>query len=169
MRKTFAALIGTATVTTVLSGAGLAAASARPAAAHLASSGTERIYLMTTSGTSGKYTAIATGVFTAGGVDISGNTTDTLKFPGGTFKVRHTGAPHGKQALNPKTCLFTANLTASYTISAGTGSYAGISGSGKAALRILGVMARNSKGKCSETLPPKAWEQTITGKGHVKL
>ena len=46
MRKTITALIGAAAVTTIISGAGLAAASARPASP--ARAGTEHFSLMTT-------------------------------------------------------------------------------------------------------------------------
>ena len=61
MRRTFAAAVGAVAAAAVLSGTGLAAASASPAA-----SGTERFQLMSTSATSNKISAIFTGTFTAG-------------------------------------------------------------------------------------------------------
>jgi hypothetical protein len=147
--------------------AGMTAASAAsPAGARPGVSGTEHFYVMTTSPTSTRDSAIATGVFTAAGVDMTGRTVDTLKFPGGTFKVNH-GAAQGKQTLNPKTCLFTASQTGKYTISGGTGVYAGISGRGTAKISILTVAARNSKGQCSQTLTPLAWQQVIEGSGPI--
>ena len=143
-----------------------AASAASPAGARPGVSGTEHFSVMTTSPTSTRDSAIATGVFTAGGVDISGRTVDTLKFPGGTFKVNH-GAAHGKQTLNPKTCLFTASETGTYTISSGTGIYTGISGQGTAKISILAIAARNSKGQCSQTRTPVAWQQVIEGSGPI--
>jgi hypothetical protein len=145
-----------------------AASAASPAGARPGASGTEHFYAMTTSPTSTQDSAIATGVFTAGGVDMTGRTADTLKFPGGTLQVNH-GAAQGKQTLNPMTCLFTASETGKYTISGGTGVYAGISGHGTAKISILAVAARNSKGQCSQTLTPVAWQQVIEGSGPIHL
>jgi hypothetical protein len=154
----------------MISGVGVAAASARPAGpARPAVSGTEQFHLMTTSGTAKKASLIATGVFTAGGVDMVGNKVDTAVFSNGTFKINHPGKTTGKQHFDPKTCLLTASVTGKYTISGGTGSYAGISGSGTAVINILAVAARNSAGACSMKLPPVAWQQTITGTGPIKL
>lgn len=163
MRKTLVAVITTVSVAAMISGASLAAASARPA-----TSTTEHFQGMSTSATSNKSSVIATGVFTAGGVDISTSaTTDTFKFPTGTFKVKHH-AVHTKQAVNPKTCLFTISQRGTYKLSGGTGSYAGISGHGTYVLSILGVFAR-SKGKCSMTATPAAFQQLIKAQGPVKL
>ena len=149
--------------------AGLTAASAAsPPGARPGISGTEHLYVMTTSPTSTQDSAIATGVFTAGGTDTPGRAVDTLKFPGGTFKVNH-GAAQGKQTLNPQTCLFTATETGTYTISGGTGAYTGISGQGTAKISILAVAARNPKGQCSQTLTPVAWQQVIQGSGPIHL
>jgi hypothetical protein len=48
------------------------------------------IQLMTTSATSNNLGAIEWGsVYTGAGVDHSGNSVDTLVFPGGTYKTRH--------------------------------------------------------------------------------
>jgi len=167
MRKTIAALIGATTTATMITGAGLAAASARPASP--AKSGTEHLALMTTLPSTSKYTVIASGLFTAGGVDISGNTTDLVKLSDGTFKVHHGGALHiVKQQLNRKTCLAVFEATASLTLSGGTGAYKGISGSGKAVINSQ-FIARRSKGACNPNLTPTVVEQTINATAHVKL
>jgi hypothetical protein len=167
--KSLLAAIGITAAACAVAVAGVTAASAAsPAGARPAASGTEHFYAMTTSQTSNQDSAIATGVFTAGGVDMTGRTADTLKFPGGTLKINH-GAAHGKQTLNPQTCLFTASETGNYTISGGTGVYAGISGHGTAKITILAVAARNSKGQCSQTLTPVAWQQVIEGSGPIHL
>jgi hypothetical protein len=137
-------------------------------AASPAVSGTEHFQFMTTSPTSSNASIIATGVFTAGGVDHPGRTTDTLVFPTGSFKVTHS-KPTGTQTLNPKTCLLTATQTGTYTISGGTGAYSGISGHGTYQATILAVAARTAQGKCSTTLAPAAWQQVIKASGPVHL
>ena len=165
MRKTTAALI-TAATTALATGAGLATASASPAAP--ASSGTEHFYLMTTSGTSNRSSLIAAGVFTAAGVDISTSaTTDTVHLPGGTFKIHHPG-DNGNPTVNPSTCLFTLTVTDAFSVGGGTGKYKGLTGSGKAVVSIVAILAR-SHGHCSDNANPVAWHQTITATGHVHL
>jgi hypothetical protein len=167
--KSLLTAVGITVAACAMAVAGVTAASAAsPARARPAVSGTEHFYVMTNSPTSAQASAIATGVFTAGGVDVTGRTVDTLRFPAGTLKINH-GAAHGKQTLNPQTCLFTASETGNYTISGGTGVYAGISGHGTAKITILAVAARNSKGQCSQTLTPVAFQQVIEGSGPIHL
>jgi hypothetical protein len=163
MHKTVAAVIGAVSVTAVLGGASLAAASARTAV-----SGTEHFQLMTTSATSKTSSVIATGVFTAGGTDTrTTNSTDTVTFPTGTFVITHSKGT-GTQSFNPKTCLLKANLTGTYTLGSGTGAYANLSGSGTYQLSILAVAAK-SGGTCSKTLPPPTFQQVIDTSGPVSL
>jgi hypothetical protein len=169
------AAAGAVTVASLVAVGGLTAASASPAVQRSARatvqpsvSGTEHFQLVTTSATSNKGQVIAYGLFTASAVDIMGNTTDTFKFRGGSFRVRHS-AGHGPQHFNPLTCLNTISLRGTYTVSHGTGRYAGISGHGKYQLSILFIGARNSKGKCSETKPPVAFQQIIRAQGPVHL
>ena len=164
MRRTLAAAIGALSVAAAISGAGLAAATARPASPQI-----EHFQSMTTSATATSLSLIATGVFTAGGVHVpTGATTDTFKFPGGTIKLRHHPIRH-TQTVNSRTCLFTARELGTYKLTGGTGKYAGISGSGTYAASILAVLARNSRGKCSMTLTPAAFQFVINGQGPVKL
>jgi hypothetical protein len=135
---------------------------------HANASGIEQLQLMSTSATSSTAGVIARGVFTAAGVDHEGKkNTDTVVFPGGTFKITHSKGT-GPQSFNPKTCLLTISQHGTYKLSGGTGSYAGISGSGKYQLSILAVAAR-SGGKCSKTKPPVAFQQIIKAAGPVKL
>ncbi len=136
------------------------------AAARPAVSGTENFQIMTTSATSSTSGVIAYGVFTAAGVDHSGNKSDTLVFPNGSFKVTHKGK--GKQSVNPKTCLVTISEKAVITLSGGTGAYKGISGKGTAQLSILAIAAK-SGGKCSLKKKPVAWQQVIKATAKVKL
>jgi hypothetical protein len=99
---------------------------------------------MSTSATSTTSSIIARGVFTAAGVDHPGrHNVDTFVFPGGSFKVTHAKTS-GSRSFNPKTCLMTINQRGTYKLSGGTGKYAGISGSGKYQLSILGVGASSA-------------------------
>jgi len=167
MRKTTAAIAAAATAV-LATGAGLGVASASQASP--AASGTEHFYLMTTQPSASRYTVIASGVFTAGGTDISGNTTDKLNLPGGTIKIHHSGRIHILvQKFDAKTCLAHFKGTATFTVGGGSGAYKGISGSGKATVNVLEIAKRNSKGQCNPNAAPKVNEQTITATARVKL
>jgi hypothetical protein len=166
MRRTFAAAIGAVSVAAVLSGAGLAAASTTAGAAP-AAHGTEHFQIMSTSATASTNSIIATGLFTAGGVNHIGNTTDKAVFPGGTFKIAHSPGK-GTQSFDPKTCLLTLNLHGTYTVGHGTGKYKGISGHGNYQLSILAIGAK-SGGKCSQSKPPVTFQQIIKASGPVSL
>lgn len=144
------------------------AAPAGAAPARPAVSGTESIQLITTSATATTRSAIATGLFTAGGIDHAGPTVDTLVFPQGTYKVAHSKAT-GPQTLNPKTCLLTVSQHGTFKAFGGTGQYTGIRGRGKYHLSILAVLAR-SGGKCTMAKPPLAYQEIINGlPAHVTL
>jgi hypothetical protein len=168
MRRTFAAAIGAVSVAAVLSGAGLAAASASPT--RSAGPKIEHFRGMTTSIPGSRpISMIATGVFTAGGVDIiTSATADIFRFPGGTIKVRHH-AVRSTPTVNSRTCLFTVSESGTYKLTGGTGKYAGISGSGTYTLSILAVLARDSKSKCSMALTPAATQLILNLHGPVKL
>ena len=145
---------------------GLTAASASQAAG---SSGTEFFQLVTTNpALNAPGTIIARGAFTAGGVNHPGTRVDTAVFPNGTFKVAHSNGT-GTPTFNAKTCLFTLALNGTYRLSGGTGAYAGISGHGIYRVNILFVAARNAAGKCSNKLPPTAFQQIIRAQGPVSL
>jgi hypothetical protein len=145
---------------------GTLAATAAPSSSS--ASGIEHFQFMSTSATATRDTMIAHGVFTAGGVDITtSNTTDTLKFPNGTIKLRHS-EPVGPVSFNPRTCLLTVNQHGSYTLLGGTGKYAGISGHGRFQVDVLAVGAQ-SHGKCTQNKPPVAFELLIRASGPVHL
>lgn len=148
----------------MIGGTGLAAASTRPAI-----SGIERFQVMSTAATAAKSSLIASGVFTAGGVSTGGNGatgTATVRLPGGTFKITHRTV-RSRGTFNPRTCLFTVHGSGTYQLGGGTGKYAKISGAGKFVLTIVAVDAR-SKGACTQTLPPTAFQRVITLAGPVK-
>jgi len=167
MRKwwiSFTAAVAAVSAAAVLSGAELAAASARPPKPAI-----EYFHSMTTSGTANQISEIATGVFTAGGVDITRSaTTDIFKFPVGTIYITHHSVHH-TIAFNRRTCLFTGTDYGTYKLTGGTGEYAGISGSGKAVSHVIGVAARDAKGRCSLTRAPVAFQFVTSGHGPVKL
>ena len=158
---------GAAVIAVAAAASGTAVAAASPTGP--ANSGTEHFYLMTTQPSAAKYEIIATGVFTAGGTDISGSKSDTAKLAKGSFKVNHSGPFHIiKQQVNPKTCFAVFEATASITLSGGTGAYKGISGSGSATITDTAIGPK-SKGKCNLNANPVANEQTITATAHVKV
>jgi hypothetical protein len=168
MRINRIAVVGAAAATMIASGAGLALASTgtaqRPAA-----SGTEHFSLMTTQPSASKYVVIASGLFTAGGTDVSGNTVDLVRLTGGTFKINHNFPPqHLKEQLNQQTCLEQFGLTSKFMLEDGTGKYKGISGTGTARISGLAI-ARRTHGQCNPNANPTVSEQTITATAHVKL
>jgi hypothetical protein len=164
MRKIITSAAVAAAAAAVLGGTGIAVASS-----HSATTGTEHFQMMTTSATASSDSLIASGVFTAPGVDHEHNKTNTatFTFANGTVGVKHSNGT-GKQSFNPKTCLLTINEHGTYTITGGTGSYAGITGNGKYQLSILAVGARSGS-KCSKTKPPVAFHQVINASGPVTL
>ncbi len=164
MRRILASAVTVAAAATVIGGAGLAAAST-----HTGVSGTENFQMMTTSATSTTDSVIASGVFTAPGVDHENQSNNTAKFvfSNGTVSLKHSPGT-GTQSENPKTCLLTVNLHGTYTLTGGTGAYAGITGNGTYKLSILAIGAR-SGGKCSQSMPPLAWHQVINASGPVSL
>jgi len=165
MRKIITTAAAAAAAATVIGGAGIAVASS-----HSATTGTEHFQMMTTSATATTDSVIASGVFTAPGVDHENQQANTAKFvfSNGTVSLKHS-AGSGKPSFNPKTCLFTLNSHGTYTLTGGTGSYAGITGNGTYQQSILGIGARNSKGQCSQSAPPVAWHQVINASGPVTL
>lgn len=168
MRISRITIVGAVAATMIASGAGLALASAGTVQ-RSASSGTEHFSLMTTQPSASKYVVIASGLFTAGGTDVSGNTVDSVRLTGGTFKINHNFPTHViKEQLNSKTCLEEFAVTSKFTLEDGTGKYKGISGSGKALISGLAI-ARRTGGKCNGNANPTVSEQTITASAHVHL
>lgn len=157
-----ALLAGAATVV-LASGVGLAAVSANRA------DPVEHFFLMTTEPSSATYVVIAGGYFTTSGIDISGSTIDTLKFPHGTIKIDHGSNVHViKQELNFKTCLAVFEGTAKFTLGRGTGAYRKLTGSGTAVINETAIFARTRNGVCNSNANPVTNEQTITATAHVK-
>ena len=150
-----------------LSGIGLSSATASPATA--AWTGTEHFYLMSTQQTADRSAVIMTGVFTLGGLDIAGNTTDTIRLPGGSFKIHHGGQVHVlTQQFNSSTCLGSFRGSVRFTIGGGTVKWTGITGSGTATVSDLSI-GRRTNGKCNANARPLVSEQRITATASVRL
>ena len=148
---------------------GLTAASASPAA-RPSVSGIEHFQLVSASAAANKAPVIAYGLFAAPAVDHMGNTTDTFKFRGGSFRVKHSPG-HGNPSFNARTCVLQGTIRGTYSISHGTGRYAGISGHGTYVLRLLSIARRNAHGQCNtnQNALPLAFQDIIDAHGPVRL
>jgi hypothetical protein len=151
----------------VLSGVGLTSATASPAAA--AWSGTEHFTLMSTKQTADRSAVIMTGLFTLGGLDIAGNSTDTIRLPGGSFKIYHGSRPQVlTNQFSSSTCLGRFKARVKFSIGGGAIKWKGITGSGTATITDLSI-GRRTNGACNPDARPLVSEQTITATASVKL
>ena len=167
--KRLLGLAGVLAATGAVTLSALPAASAAPAHARPAVSGTAHFQLMSTNGNTNRAPVIATGLFTAGGRDhVVSNNVDKFVFPKGTITVRHSNSK-GPQSFNPRTCLLRVNQHGTYKILSGTGAYANITGHGVYKLTILAVGARGSNGKCTQKKPPVAVQLEIQAVGPASL
>ena len=159
MRKHHKLLL-TAAAAAAVAATGVTAASASPATPR-AAAGTEYVQIMSTApGSSGPSSAIARGVFTAGGQARLGDARiGTITFPGGTIVLSHY-AGHGSSHFDPKGCLSVVSQSGTYQIVRGTGRYAGISGHGTYQLSVEIVAAR-AHGGCSSAKPPVAQQELL--------
>ena len=179
MRKTIAALVGAAATATMITGAGVAAASAshpaaathpaaisHPASTHAAVTGTEHFQFVSAAVNSNGGPVAAYGVFNASGAQIQiSNSKDTFKFPTGSFVVKHKST-RSRSHFSRRTCAGVIHQRGVYKISKGAGAYAGISGHGRFRLRIL-IVARHTAHGCSGK--PVAVQTVIRAHGPVTL
>ena len=170
MRKTLAALIGAAATVTMITAAGVAAASpahpAHPASAHHAVTGTEHFQIVSASISGKRSPVVVYGAFNDRGVDVTtGSTTDSFRFPGGSFRVTHKNTS-SHQHFSTRTCAGTFRQRGTYKLSNGRGKYAGISGHGHFALRGL-IVNRHTAHGCSRR--PIAVQVIIQAQGPVTL
>jgi hypothetical protein len=166
-RKRTAVFAMTGAAAAAITGIGLAGPAGASPASPAAVTGTEHVQIMTTSATSPVASTIVWGPVTAAGVDHMGNTVDTIVFPGGTWRVRHSNGT-GPQSFNPKTCLLLVNQHGTFKVLGGTGKYRGISGHGTYKISIVAIGAK-VKGVCSQTRPPVAFQQVVDASGPIKL
>jgi hypothetical protein len=155
-----------------------ACGSSAPAAAAPAS-GTETTIMTTNSTASNpRFSLTASGVFAGKGTLVgigNGEDASTAKLADGTFVVNH---PEDKtktvsQSLDTKSCAAKIVEEGPYTLSKGTGKYAGISGSGTAVATATATLPKTKDGKCdtSSTVTPVAGttHTTIKAVGSVHL
>jgi hypothetical protein len=167
--KRLLGLAGVLAATGAVALSALPAASAAPAHARPATSGTEHFQLMSVTGDTNHSPVIATGLFTAGGRDhVVNNSTDKFVFLNGTITVKHSPGK-GPQSFNPRTGLLRINQHGTYKILSGTGAYARITGHGGYHLTILAVAARGANGKCTMKKRPAAVELEIQARGPASL
>ena len=125
--------------------------------ASASTSGTQTFVLTTRSTAANPvYQATATGPISATGTMQATSTASSAplraKFPKGTFLLNEVSAGHETGTINPSTCAAVYTDTGiKYTITDGTGSYKGITGSGTANLRFTGTLPKLSNGKCNES------------------
>jgi hypothetical protein len=164
MRRAWGAAAGTLAFAAVVAGSSITAASASTASAS-ARNRTEHFQFVATSASSPRASAIAWGVFTAGGT-INLNS-DLVRFPRGTFRAIHhqtSSASH----LNRRTCLLVSVEHGTYRLADGTRKYRHISGRGTYTDRLRAVLKRNAKGRCSQSKLPRAFQLTINARGPIR-
>jgi hypothetical protein len=132
--------------------------------------GTEHFSLIqiTTIPNSDGYSAIATGVFTAGGTATLGPRSGILRLTGGDVYL--TAKPLGvaKTTTNAATCLTTSKQSWSYRFMGGSGAYKRISGTG-VFTDTKRQVARFYYHACSPTSNPAAVQSIITWSAPVSL
>ncbi len=170
MRTKLAMSLVAMTAITLIGSGGLTASASSASSSHRAAgpahAKSEHLRFMSTEATSGRITVIATGAFTAGGIDQPGRVVDVLRFPSGTLRYRHvTGT--SAQSFNPHTCLITETETGRFMLRHGTGRYAGVHGSGRFAFSIVAVARKNRSGGCTHVQAPATFQQLSTANGAV--
>ena len=159
MRRALGAAAGTLAFAAVVAGSSITAASAST------NSMTEHFQFVSTSAASPKASAIAWGVFTAGGtINVH---TGLVRFPRGTFRAIHHRTSSVSQ-MNRRTCLLVAVEHGTYRLADGTGKYRHISGRGTYTSRVWAVLRHNAKGRCAQSKPPRAFQQVINARGPVR-
>jgi hypothetical protein len=142
-------------------------ASASTSSSGAARAGTENVQIMSTS-SKAPATAIASGLFTAGGrAELGSGPVGKLVFPAGTISVAHKPR-RTSQHVNLSTCLNSITQTGTYQIRGGTGRYAHVSGHGIYRLSLLFIAARVA-GHCSQSKPPAASEELLQLSGPARL
>jgi hypothetical protein len=159
MRRTLVTAITLVSAAAMMSGAGLALASAAPGSA-----GHETFRVLSTSEAAKTQSVIAAGSFTAGGTIIPGRTIDKADLYKGTFEITRHISSRTPPALPGQRCILRVTERGTYTLSHGTGRYAGIHGTGKYTSRITLVLARTGTSNCGKTV---AFQQIIYEAGSV--
>ena len=94
-------------------------------------------------------TIFATGPITGVGQSVeTGPDTETDVFPEGTIDVVHPVTSES-DSFDPVACVVRARFSGTYTVTGGTGAFAGASGSGTFSGQFIGILGRTAEG-CSE-------------------
>jgi len=163
MRRTLVTVVTLVSAAATMGGAGLALASA---SASPGISQPENFRVISTNEAAKRQSVIATGSFIAGGSEALGRTVnsravDKAYLYRGTFEItrrirfRTPPAP-------PRRCILRVTERGTYTLSHGTGRYAGISGSGRFTSRETLVFARTGPNNCGKTI---AFQQIMSESG----
>lgn len=156
MRRTLVTAITLVSAAALISGTGVALASASTARARH-----ESFRVISTRESARTQSVIATGAFTAGGYEILGRTTDTAHLYRGSFEVtRHVTS--STRPIPPRGCIFRLTQRGTYRLSHGTGRYRGIRGFGHFTLRATEVFARTGPGNCGRVV---AFQQILYERG----
>jgi len=144
-------------------------ANAAPASGHhSAASGTEHVVLVTTN-PNGNPHALFTGPLKSAGLDREHNNYGEAVLPGGTFRIGHPGGKY-RQKVVKSTCTVIGTVTGKYTLSHGTGDYAGIKGHGKYVATVSGLLKKKANGSCNlKTKTPADFSETIVASGPITL
>jgi hypothetical protein len=146
----------------------LAASPAVASTSQPAKTGTEYFFIAIAGNTE---SGVAHGLFTGGGQDdASHDNYDILHLGGGTLRINHPDAQSKfTDHVNPKSCFVTFKITGKYTLSNGTGRFAGVTGHGNYVVREQGILARDKKGACSEEQEPITQAGYVTASGPAAL
>lgn len=157
-------------IATVLT-AGLLAAGTLGLAANVASADsatpTEHFDVVFANGTA---TAILSGPITAPATTVGHDSYDLVKAEGGTFRLNHPNSQeHFTFHYDKATCYATEHTIGRYSISNGTGKFAGISGHGSYSGYGHAILARTKSGACDLEGQPAAEIFQIWGHGPISL
>lgn len=145
LTSTLGSLLGLALA---LTAAGCATSDQTPAVG-----GAEHFLLTSTSSVAAPaYLVRASGAFAAKGtLPASGQSASVVKFPRGTFVLTHplAGLHVAVRSLNKRTCAAVLVQSGTFTLSSGTGAYAGITGYGTDQASITALLPRRPDGSCN--------------------
>lgn len=137
--------------------------------------GVIRVYESDPSLTSSVGDIILTGAISDHGKDHEGvagknHTINKLVLSNGTFEV-NVGKLHPPTRLDSASCTFSSSGTATVPIvkGSGTGAYRGLTGTTKATLTVIGVLAKTKSGTCNQKAAPIAGFAWVKASGRVSF
>jgi hypothetical protein len=153
------------TIGVAAAAAAIVAVAVAPASAASAHSAGQEYFLITIA--DNHQSVVAHGAFTDAGKDVEHDQSDTLRFSQGALVIHHPDSKsHFSYTLNKKTCFVSFKITGKYTLGAGTGSYAGLTGHGNYVVREQAVAPRKN-GACNLNAQPSHLAGYVKGSGPV--